>query len=591
MEVSSAPVYLFRKKTMVTRILAAYATIVYMLILVVGAPASAQSDDRSVPDEARANVYSEYSIGVLKLENGDATGALEHLEYAWRMSEREPAIGIKLAETYYALKSLTRCEMVLDEILSDDVGYVNALLLKAKVRYIRRDVRSAVVYLERVREYDASSFETERLLGSMYEELGEVDNALAAYARCVAIDSSYPYIWYRYGRLLVVAERTDEAEAALRRAMEIDHTFAEPAMDLARLLIAQGKDDDAVDALERASAAAPDDEWVTMTLAERYLQSGRFEDGIALLERYRANNDATVEAEILRGRLYYEAQRYDESLTVFENLFNLNPRSAELARILGEVSIKAGDAERARRYLETAIDIQPEDYRNHMALFFASAKDFAEGEARVPLSAAAQLALLSRAAELAPATEFDANYMVGMGYMSIDSLDAAYPYLRRASELRGDDRSSLLNLANLHEKRKEFEAAEDYLIRLMEIAPDDPAVCNFYGYILAEMGKDLDRARALVEKALAAEPENGYYLDSLGWVYFNMGDYARAVLELEKAVERVADDPVILEHLGDAYAAMRRFEAAKAAYEQSSRLQQPNPDLIDKIESATQHIE
>lgn len=592
MEVSSSAVstlICFENMTATHR---AYATLVYMALAISFTQSEARAQaDASPVDEVRGSVMSEFSIGVFKLENGDAAGAVDHLEYAWRMSEHRASIGLKLAETYYALKSLTRCEMVLDEILTEDVGDVDALVLKGKVRYIRRDIRSAVLYLERAREQDPGSFETERLLGNMFEELGETENALKAYARCVAIDGSYPYIWYRYGRLLVIAERVEEADAALRRAMELDRTFAEPAVDLARMLIAQDRADDAVEVLEHAASAAPDEEWVVMTLAERYLEMGRYEEGIALLEDFGTRNDTSVEAEILRGRMYYESEQYDQALPVFVALFEINPRSAELARILGEISVKAGDTEGARRYLETAIDIEPMNYRNQMALFFASSEDFANSDARVELTVAAQVALLGSAAALVPATEFDGNYMVGMAYMSFDSLDAAYPFLLRATQLRADDRSTLLNLANLHEKRKEYTKAESYLITLMEMNPDDPAVCNFYGYVLCELGKDLDRARELVEKALAAEPENGYYLDSLGWIYYQMGDYGRAVLELEKAVQLVTDDPIILEHLGDAYTATRRFEAAKAAYEHSSRLQQTNPDLIDKIESATQHLE
>ena len=90
-----------------------------------------------------------------------------------------------------------------------------------------------------------------------------------------------------------------------------------------------------------------------------------------------------------------------------------------------------------------------------------------------------------------------------------------------------------------------------------------------------------------VLKALESEPDNGYYLDSLGWVYYQMGEYAKAVVEIEKALLRVSDDPIILEHLGDAYRAMRRFDEARAAYQKSNRLQDGNSEIIEKIQSTT----
>jgi Flp pilus assembly protein TadD len=111
---------------------------------------------------------------------------------------------------------------------------------------------------------------------------------------------------------------------------------------------------------------------------------------------------------------------------------------------------------------------------------------------------------------------------------------------------------------------------------------------NFYGYLLSLMQKDLPRALDMLERALAAEPENGYFLDSFGWINYQMGNYARAVVELERASEIVRDDPVILEHLGDAYAALRRFAEARAAYERSRELQ-GGDEILEKLESIPQH--
>jgi tetratricopeptide (TPR) repeat protein len=118
--------------------------------------------------------------------------------------------------------------------------------------------------------------------------------------------------------------------------------------------------------------------------------------------------------------------------------------------------------------------------------------------------------------------------------------------------------------------------------------PDDATTCNFYGYLLALMGKDLEKAEELIRKALETEPENGYYIDSLGWVFFRRGEYDRAVEELERAARFVSDDPVILEHLGDAYNAANRYEEAVSAYERSRALREDGgtQDLARKIDEA-----
>jgi tetratricopeptide (TPR) repeat protein len=162
--------------------------------------------------------------------------------------------------------------------------------------------------------------------------------------------------------------------------------------------------------------------------------------------------------------------------------------------------------------------------------------------------------------------------------------------LSRAAEIRPDDERVILNLASVLEKLKRYEDAEKHLVALHAKHPDDPTTCNFYGYLLALMGKDLDFAEKLVGKALESEPQNGYYLDSLGWVFFMRGSYKRAVEELERASKIVGDDPVILEHLGDAYTALEKHRDALSAYEKSRSIQKDNPQLDRKIDASRKKV-
>ncbi|HYJ13999.1 MAG TPA: tetratricopeptide repeat protein, partial [Candidatus Limnocylindria bacterium] len=64
-------------------------------------------------------------------------------------------------------------------------------------------------------------------------------------------------------------------------------------------------------------------------------------------------------------------------------------------------------------------------------------------------------------------------------------------------------------------------------------------------------------------------PNDGFYIDSLGWVYYQKGDYPRAVEHLERAVELTVDDPTIIEHLGDAYEKAGRVDRAVLRYRES----------------------
>ncbi|MCK4774105.1 MAG: tetratricopeptide repeat protein [Candidatus Krumholzibacteria bacterium] len=535
----------------------------------------------------RGSVYAEYTIGVYLMETGSVLKAVDHLETAWRLSGREVAVGRRLAEACFLLKNFSRCGIVVDDILGRNPNDYDSMLMKAKLNYIGRDRSGAVEILENIREIHGVRFEIERLLGNIAYEAGDTGKAIEAYHNCLRIDSSYPYIQYRYGTLLARELRYADAEEAFRKALELDPGFAVPALELAEIYVNSKRPNEAVPVLEDVVAVDPRNDDALVALAQVYLMTGRYDDGIRLVEGRRQRTPLPRDAEVLRGRLYYEAKEYEEAIEVFEGLLKVEKNSPELARILGEIYLKAGDADRSKEYFDEAIAMDPSDYQSYIGKFFAASPNFNDAGLTIDLSPQERAELLDEASALVEVTDFESNYLFGVSYLSLDSLAMAKSYLLRAKEFKGDDRGTLLNLASVYEKLEEFEDAEPCLAKLYELDPDDATVCNFYGYLLTEMRKDLEFAEKLVLKALESDPENGYYLDSLGWVYYQMGEYAKAVVEIEKALLRVSDDPIILEHLGDAYRAMRRFDEARAAYQKSNRLQDGNSEIIEKIQSTT----
>jgi len=119
---------------------------------------------------------------------------------------------------------------------------------------------------------------------------------------------------------------------------------------------------------------------------------------------------------------------------------------------------------------------------------------------------------------------------------------------------------------------------------VLEREPDHAAAMNFIGYLLAERGKDLDEAERLVRRALELRPDTGSFLDSLGWILFQRGDYPRAVEVLEKAVAFEPEEPVILEHLGDAYHRLSRPQEAARAWRGALEVLAQSPEAAEPPE-------
>ncbi|MEK0162287.1 tetratricopeptide repeat protein [Phaeobacter sp. A36a-5a] len=114
-----------------------------------------------------------------------------------------------------------------------------------------------------------------------------------------------------------------------------------------------------------------------------------------------------------------------------------------------------------------------------------------------------------------------------------------------------------------HERLKNWEQAEADFRAALEIRPDQPQVLNYLGYSLVEKQIKLDEALSMIERAVAARPDAGYIVDSLGWVLYRLGRYEEAVGHMETAVELMPVDPVVNDHLGDVYWAVGRAREAE----------------------------
>ncbi|GAB5388257.1 MAG: tetratricopeptide repeat protein [Alphaproteobacteria bacterium] len=114
-----------------------------------------------------------------------------------------------------------------------------------------------------------------------------------------------------------------------------------------------------------------------------------------------------------------------------------------------------------------------------------------------------------------------------------------------------------------HDETDNWKKAEADLLKTLELKPNQPYVLNYLGYTWADRNERLDEALKMIEKAVAQRPNDGYLVDSLGWVLYRMGRYDEALPHLEKAARLEASDPAILDHLGDIYHQQGRLREAR----------------------------
>ena len=133
-----------------------------------------------------------------------------------------------------------------------------------------------------------------------------------------------------------------------------------------------------------------------------------------------------------------------------------------------------------------------------------------------------------------------------------------------------------------YERVGEWPKAEADFLRALELEPDQPLVLNYLGYSWVEQERNLDEARTMIEKAVELRPDDGYIVDSLGWVAYMLGDFEEAARQLELAVELVPGDPIINDHLGDAYWQVGRLNEARFQWHRVLTLE-PEDELADQV--------
>ncbi|MFH1338984.1 MAG: tetratricopeptide repeat protein [Candidatus Omnitrophota bacterium] len=173
---------------------------------------------------------------------------------------------------------------------------------------------------------------------------------------------------------------------------------------------------------------------------------------------------------------------------------------------------------------------------------------------------------------------------LGQLYLRQEKLSDAQKTYEFIVDLAPSDPEARFYLGTIYEERGERPKAIEEFKAALKLNPEYPDALNSLGYLYAEESINLEEAEQLIKKALEYESNNGAYIDSLGWVYFNQGRYQEAVRELERAVQFFPDS-LIYEHLGDAYLKQGNSAKARESWQKSLELgSKENQRVKEKLE-------
>ncbi len=273
------------------------------------------------------------------------------------------------------------------------------------------------------------------------------------------------------------------------------------------------------------------------------------------------------------GALAQERKQHETAGEFFELALKADPTKAgEILLAWGIGSLIDNRTAEAVKIFQRGLDLKalPED---NPVFYFYLAGALAAGDQYEPALAAAR-----KAEEKKKDSARFASRLPWILFRARRYEEARKAYLELLARF-GGEKDSVETLAVLREARLSvsavcvnlgrLEEAEEWLQEVLDEYPDDPGADNDLGFLWADENKRLDRALKMIKVAVAAEPDNRAYLDSLGWVYYRLGRFPEAVAELEKAVDDKQPDGTVLDHLGDAYEKLGRHSDAVAAWQRA----------------------
>jgi tetratricopeptide (TPR) repeat protein len=500
--------------------------------------------------------------------------AIVELEAARKLTPGDPSIAAPLARALLARGKAAEASRVLDEAGEPAQPALARLAAEAKAKSGRTKDAEAI-YLALL-EDNPGDRETAAALIDLYENDDRLDQALELLGRLEKTDAENSAIPERITLDLARAGRFAEAE---RRARELAAKRPENRAIrrlLAQVLFEKGSSPEGEKILRGLIGEDPDDDATRRSLVSELIRERRYADARTVLDEgvKRAGDDPR------------KAPARDAQNVELGYLAVLQKDYARAQTILAPLAVKGSVVNpRALRIYATGLR-EKEDFAAGVALARAAAAAQPDESEWTALLAEFQYRSGDRAKaaetleKLAKSPNLEEVLAAADVSARVKDFAGAARVAREASTQFPESSEALFRLGSSLERSGASGEAEKIFQKLLERRPNDSATQNYLGYMWAEKGIRLEEARDLLEKAVAREPRNGAYLDSLGWVYFRLGRLEKAEGYLSAAKDQDPDDPTIEEHLGDLSERQGDVRKAAAHWERALELKHDEPEKV-----------
>jgi tetratricopeptide (TPR) repeat protein len=519
--------------------------------------------------------------------------AIQYLEIAIddTPNEADPNVRATLARAYLQRGDYDKAIPLLNGLVSQEPQWQDGPLLLAEAYAGSGRNAEAIDWLKDRTDDDPRLLPT---LADFYEREHRWSDAAAAYEQAIARAPRSVELKTRYASALLNAggkEATGKARAVLNDIVAGGSNNGRVLYLLAQAERRSGDTAAAERTARKVIAQDAKSPWgyyaLAETLEERREYQAVIDELSPPLAEFRSRSGATAfERSLLLphvGFAYQELGDYDKAIAAFEEARQASPSDPTFLGYLIEANIAAKKYTAAADLAHAGVEQNPDDMRlvrlEAQALRHVGKTDEA-------------VALLEGAAQN-HADDPMTHVALAQLYSDADRGPDALAVLQKARSKFPDDTSIVFELGAVFDKMKRFPEAEATFRDLLAQQPDNAPAMNYLGYMLADRGERLDESVDLLKKALEIEPDNGSYLDSLGWAYFKEDKLDLAADNLKRAADQQKNNSVIQDHYGEVLFKLGRYQDAIAAWNRALNGDGDSIDRSDidrKIKAARQKI-
>ena len=491
-----------------------------------------------VYDSTAAEIYKAIGRDLMRLENYES--ALQYLQRGLRLAPEDREILYYLAEIHYQLRHFARSAHFFERFLSLD-PYNTSVQNNLLFLYGQMDSVDKVIALrKKLLDVRGLNDENTYQLISLYVKTKHYAEAEALLNRLVRENSDEPLNWLLKGNLLMEVQKdTAAAINAYQKALELDSENEEIVVRLYRLFQSRGDWKGLVRTFGRLLDKHPDDAQTRLIIAEGLLNLKKYDEARQVIQPLLRDGAHASQAYMLLGRIADAREQYLEAANYFRKVTQKQPKNKLAWLSLALSYSQAGNHQEALNSLQEALDLFPQD-----------------------------LDLLS---------------FYGSTLNQLNRYQEAARILWKVNRKAPQDINTVVALGVALENLKQYNQLDSLYEAALQEHPEAAILLNNYSYSLAERGIRLEEALQMAQKAVSLEPNNGAYLDTIGWIYYKLGNLEQAASYLTRAVELRADSPVVIEHLGDVYFKMGKRDQALQYWRRALEMDPQNQALKEKI--------